>query len=285
MRHYVWLSWQPTHPGKCALRWCTRQLIGNGCGRNSKQRGQRIQSRSTGLKSSMTSCPQMSGYMPSGSRARPPYANCGEHDTVMHRIIECGEGRKIWEWTRNRIAWILRMGPVWIPNEWTIRPKFKLWPPQRHRAVLWILAHMVWFRTRGSWTLSAQEYFDFLRSTLWKANRDTRRATQVGNYLSILKWSRMCELMGAVRQVRVRHQWINERFKHTKAVCQWWLAWTCRLEGAGHPVGESVGRGAWIPTWHDKCILNMLIQIKKSQFQHIFFLNVLYSQTLNYIMQ
>jgi hypothetical protein len=71
MRHYVGLSWQRTQPGTCALRWCTRQLIGNGCGRTSTQHGQRIQSRSTSLKSSMTSCPQMSGYMPSGSRARP----------------------------------------------------------------------------------------------------------------------------------------------------------------------------------------------------------------------
>jgi hypothetical protein len=27
----------------------------------------------------------------------PLCSNCGEHDTLMHRIIECGEGRKIWE--------------------------------------------------------------------------------------------------------------------------------------------------------------------------------------------
>jgi hypothetical protein len=33
--------------------------------------------------------------------------------------------------------------------------------PQRHRAV--ILARLVWCRTRGGWTLSAQEYFEFLR--------------------------------------------------------------------------------------------------------------------------
>jgi len=117
----------------------------------------------------------------------PLCSNCGERDTVMHRIIECGEGRKIWEWTRNCIAWILRMDPVWIPNEWTIRLQLKLWPPQRHRAVLWILAHMVWCRTHGGWTLSAQEYFNFLCRSRWKAKQNTRRATQVGNYLSILE--------------------------------------------------------------------------------------------------
>jgi predicted RNA-binding Zn-ribbon protein involved in translation (DUF1610 family) len=116
----------------------------------------------------------------------PLCPNCGKHDTVIHRIIQCGKGQKIWEWTKNRIAWILRIDPVWIPNEWATRPQFKLWPPQRHRAVLWIPANLVWWRTRGGWTLSAQEYFDFLRTTRWKANQDTGRAAQVGNYLTIL---------------------------------------------------------------------------------------------------
>jgi hypothetical protein len=44
-------------------------------------------------------------------------SQCGERDTLLHRITECGEGREIWEWTRKRIAWILRMDPVWIPEE------------------------------------------------------------------------------------------------------------------------------------------------------------------------
>jgi hypothetical protein len=38
----------------------------------------------------------------------PLCANCGVRETVMHKNIECGEGRKIWEWTKNRIVWILR---------------------------------------------------------------------------------------------------------------------------------------------------------------------------------
>jgi hypothetical protein len=50
------------------------------------------------------------------------YSTCGERDTIMHRITECGEGREIWEWTRKRIAWILRMNPIWIPHELTLRP-------------------------------------------------------------------------------------------------------------------------------------------------------------------
>jgi hypothetical protein len=53
---------------------------------------------------------------------------CGEHD-IMHWITVCGEERVIWEWTSKRIVWILHMDLFWIPNEWTIRPKFKLWQP------------------------------------------------------------------------------------------------------------------------------------------------------------
>jgi hypothetical protein len=146
--------------------------------------GQRMQSRQIGSKSSTTSCPQFRDYMPSGLRASASAPIVGS-TVVMYRITQCGEGKKIWEWTMNRIAWILRMDPVWIPNEWAIRLQFNIWPPQWHRAVLLILAHLVWW-TREGWTLSAQEYFDFVRRRRWKVNHNTRRATQVGNYLIIL---------------------------------------------------------------------------------------------------
>jgi hypothetical protein len=49
-------------------------------------------------------------------------STCGEGDTLIHRITEYGEGREIWKRTRKLIAWILRMDPVGIPHEWTLRP-------------------------------------------------------------------------------------------------------------------------------------------------------------------
>jgi len=96
---------------------------------------------------------------------------CGERDTRMHRIRESGEGARIWDWTRKRIAWILRTDPARIPKGWTLRPQFHIWSPRRHRAVLWILAHMVWFRISGIQTTSAQEYSDVLRRARWKAHQ------------------------------------------------------------------------------------------------------------------
>jgi len=75
-------------------------------------------------------------------------SQCGEPDTFQHRMTECGEGTRIWNWTKRRIAWILPTDPANIPQDWTTRPKFQLRPPQRHRAVLWILVQMVWYRTK-----------------------------------------------------------------------------------------------------------------------------------------
>jgi len=37
---------------------------------------------------------------------------------------------------------ILRMDHKFIPQEWVLRPASLNWPPQRHAAILWILAHL-----------------------------------------------------------------------------------------------------------------------------------------------
>jgi len=116
----------------------------------------------------------------------PLCGHCAEPDTVQHRVTACGEGASIWLWTKRRIAWILRIDPVHIPPDWTTRPQFRLWPPQRHRAVLWILAQMVWYRIKESRACTEQDYFDFLRRTRWKAYQAKHRPTNVGNYLEIL---------------------------------------------------------------------------------------------------
>jgi len=69
--------------------------------------------------------------------------HCGNLNSLQHRIVACGEDPVIWHWTRTRIAAILRMDPRRVPVEWTLRPDFQLWPPQRQATVLWILGHLV----------------------------------------------------------------------------------------------------------------------------------------------
>jgi len=48
--------------------------------------------------------------------------DCATVDTVEHRLIECGEGKHIWNWTRERLARMLGTEPERIPVEWLMRP-------------------------------------------------------------------------------------------------------------------------------------------------------------------
>jgi hypothetical protein len=111
---------------------------------------------------------------------------CGALDTSMHRLLECQGGKEVWDETRRLLAAILRTSPNHIPPDWVLRPQFQIWPPKRHGAVLWLLAHMVWFRTKECRTLSAQDYMDFLRRARWKANQWPDKSNHVGNYLIVL---------------------------------------------------------------------------------------------------
>ena len=105
---------------------------------------------------------------------------------VQHIRTACGEWSSIWLWTKRHIAWILRIGQSHILPDWTTRPQFRLWPPQRHRAVSWILAQMVWYRIKERRAYTDLDYSDFLRRARWKTYQTKHRRTIVGNYLEIL---------------------------------------------------------------------------------------------------
>jgi len=51
------------------------------------------------------------------------------------RLTEGGERPQSWEWTRQRIATILRTDWRRLPSDWLLRPTFKMWPPQRRCAI------------------------------------------------------------------------------------------------------------------------------------------------------
>jgi hypothetical protein len=82
---------------------------------------------------------------------------------------------------------ILNIDEAQIPDSWPMHPDFHTWPPKRCRAVVWILAQLVLFRTTYEATGSLLEYFDFLQRTRWKAYQQANRPEKVGNYLSILE--------------------------------------------------------------------------------------------------
>jgi hypothetical protein len=103
-------------------------------------------------------------------------------------MTECGDGERMWGWTRNKIAMILRMDPRYIPTDWIVRPNFRLWPPKRHRAVLWFVAQHATYRNKQHrQILTMEDYMDFLRRQKWKFYQRPKRMELVGNYLSILE--------------------------------------------------------------------------------------------------
>ena len=110
----------------------------------------------------------------------------GQRDTLEHRLIECGEGTRTWNWTQSRLARMLRTSAAHIPSEWLTRPHFQLWPPQRHRAVLWMLARHVNFRLHNPPTLLPQELMDFMRRSKWNMYMLPNRRKLVANFLTIL---------------------------------------------------------------------------------------------------
>jgi hypothetical protein len=84
------------------------------------------------------------------------------------------------------MASILRMDPRHIPEEWTTRPQFKIWPPQRHRAILWFVANVVIYRNQERKELTHIDFMDFLRRKRWKLDQHPKRRELVGNYLRII---------------------------------------------------------------------------------------------------
>jgi hypothetical protein len=101
-------------------------------------------------------------------------------------LIECGEGERLWGWTRRKMEEILRMDPRYIPSEWILRPHFSLWPPQRHCAVLWLVAQLVLYRGQQKQELTQHDYMYFIRRKKWKIYQQKTRRERVGNYLSVI---------------------------------------------------------------------------------------------------
>ena len=113
-------------------------------------------------------------------------SNCGMHDIVRQRLIECGEGPQIWKWTTRKIAVILRTVPNRIPSDWLLRPQCTLWPPRRRCAVMWMLANLLLFGTRPNWELTQYDFIEFLKTNKYKLYQSVKRRNLVANYLSVL---------------------------------------------------------------------------------------------------
>jgi hypothetical protein len=113
-------------------------------------------------------------------------SKCTNKDTLQHRLTKFGDGKETWDWTKKKMASILRLDPRHILEEWTTRPQFKLWPPQRHRVVLWFVANVALYRNQVRKELTHIDFMDFLRRKRWKLDQHPKRRELVGNYLQII---------------------------------------------------------------------------------------------------
>ena len=108
-------------------------------------------------------------------------------DTLEDRLLACGQGRKIWHYTKTLLARMMRTIPTRIPDDWPFRPHFSIWPSQKiHRAILWLLANGLIFRMQQQSDLTLQDYIDLLHRTRWKLMHNKDGRTLVGNYLTVL---------------------------------------------------------------------------------------------------
>jgi len=81
---------------------------------------------------------------------------------------------------------MLRTIPARIPDDWALRPQFNIWPSKRRRAILWVVANVVVFRTEQHSTLILHDFMNFLLRYRWKLMRHKRRRDLVRNYLTVL---------------------------------------------------------------------------------------------------
>ena len=60
------------------------------------------------------------------------------------------------------------------------------WPPQRQAALVWIIAHLVYYRLQSNRRLSLKDFMDFLRRARWKAYHRSSNRPKTGRYLDLL---------------------------------------------------------------------------------------------------
>jgi hypothetical protein len=113
--------------------------------------------------------------------------HCGQSDTIYHRFTSCTYTQAIWEWTRLRIACFLRTAPAEIRDTWITFPDFKLYPPQRHNAVVSMIGHMLGYEY-DNFLLTQHDYVDFLRRARKKTYQQHQRPTSCGKYLDVIDY-------------------------------------------------------------------------------------------------
>jgi hypothetical protein len=113
--------------------------------------------------------------------------HCGRSDTIHHRFTTCTHTQAIWKWTQLRIAYFLRTAPAEIRDTWITFPDFRIYPPQRHNAVVWLIGHMLGY-AYDNLLLTQQDYVDFLRRARKKTYQQNQGFPSCGKYLDVIDY-------------------------------------------------------------------------------------------------
>jgi hypothetical protein len=75
------------------------------------------------------------------------------------------------QWPRGlrRGSSVARLLRLWV----RIQPDFRIWPPQRQNAIVWMIAHLVTYHIQGQRCKSLMDYMDYMRTARWKADPRT----------------------------------------------------------------------------------------------------------------
>jgi hypothetical protein len=89
-------------------------------------------------------------------------------DTLEHKLTRCNISKTIWAWLAGTLATICRRHPATTSGMMLLRPDFYFYPPQRQRAVIWLVGHTVYYIITRKNMTSLEDYVEFLKRTRWK---------------------------------------------------------------------------------------------------------------------
>lgn len=111
---------------------------------------------------------------------------CGQQDTIIHRLVYCSRVVPVWERLLIYLRRIESKFSDWFKHYHLIWPDFHISPPDRHVAVIWTIAHTVYFTVQYQEIISRETYIDYMCSEKLKFFHRKRRHDQYASAFNFL---------------------------------------------------------------------------------------------------
>jgi hypothetical protein len=139
-------------------------------------------------------------WAPTGAQpAYTQYTNTGASRHIAHRSLrQVQENRHAATPTfrlpgrrenmvmdKSKLALIMRIDPKYIPEDFSLRPSFAVWPPQRQAAIVWIVAYFVAYQLTWSNRHTVLDYTAYVRRAQFRLLQSMQNHNS-GKYLDLL---------------------------------------------------------------------------------------------------